>query len=193
MMQHKEVEFKYFAKDIPLTAFVNFCSAFKGNPPKYLEASGYDYFFDKADDQDGFYRIRIGHDLRQLTYKHKTKETNNYVRDEHNLNFAADMTKEYIEGYVKSLGYEYNTKLFKNCFIYLYDTFTLVYYICYDEDMHELGRFVEIEMKEEHEWGTEQAAWGELVVLEKLCRPLGISPQARVKRSLFEMFKKDKQ
>ncbi len=148
-MEAREIEFKYRADNISLTDFYAFCEGLKGAAPKYLEASGYDYFFDKADDEDGFYRVRIGHDIRQLTYKHKTKDTNNYVREEHNLDFSGNMTKEYIEGYVKSLGYEYNTKLFKNCFIYKYSTFTLVYYICYDADLKELGRFVEIEMSEE--------------------------------------------
>ncbi len=190
-MEPREVEFKYSAKDIPLTAFLKFCEGVKGES-KYLEASGFDYFYDRADDEDGFYRVRIGHDIRQLTYKHKTKDANNYIREEHNLDFSPKMPVQSIENYVKSLGYGFNNKLFKNCFIRAFDTFTLVYYICYDEDMHELGRFIEIEMSEEHDWGTEQAAWGELVVMEKLCKPLGVSPQSRIKRSLFEMFKKEK-
>ncbi len=187
-MKHLEIETKYNADSISLVAFNDFCQSLKGSP-KYLEAAGYDYFFDSDKDEDGFYRIRIGHDLRQLTYKHKTKDTNNYVRDEHNLNFASSMTKEYIEGYVKSLGYEFNTRLFKNCFIYAFETYTLVYYVCYDSDMHELGRFIEIEMSEDYPWPTEQDAWNELIAMERICRPLGISPQSRVKRSLFEMYR----
>lgn len=187
-MKHKEVEFKYNANNIALTAFNDFCQTLKG-APKYLEAAGFDYFFDSGEDEDGFYRIRIGHDIRQLTYKHKTKDTNNYVRDEHNLNFADSMSKQYIEGYVKSLGYEFNTKIFKNCFIYAFDTYTLVYYVCYDADMKELGRFVEIEMSEDYAWPTEQDAWNELIAMERICRPLGVTPQARVKRSLFELYR----
>lgn len=190
-MKHKEIEFKYRADDITLTKFVEFCTTLKGTP-KYIEAAGYDYFFSSPKDEDGFYRIRMGHDTRQLTYKNKTKESNNYVRDEHNLNFAKSMTRDYIEGYVKSLGYEFDSKLFKNCFIYAFETYTLVYYICYDADMKELGRFVEIEMSEEYAWPTEADAWNELVAMERICRPLGISPQARVKRSLFELFGKQK-
>jgi adenylate cyclase class IV len=189
-MKSTEVEFKYRADSISLTDFREFCLNLS-SVPKYTEAAGFDYFWDKADDEDGFYRIRIGHDMNQLTYKHKTKDNNNYVRDEHNLDFVPSMTKEHVEAYVSSNGYKFNRSIFKNCFIYSYDTYTLVYYVCYDEDMHELGRFIEIEMREDYPWPTEKDAWNELVAMERICKPLGISPQARVKRSLFEMFRKE--
>lgn len=189
-MQHKEIEFKYNAANISLTAFAEFCQALKGTP-KYVEVSGFDYFYSNKKDEDGFYRIRVDHKRVQLTYKLKTEKAQNYVRDEHNLNFADDMTKSYVEKYVNSRGYDFNSKLFKNCFIYVFDTYTLVYYVCYDEQMKELGRFIEIEMSEEHAWPTQQDAWNELIAMERICRPIGITPQARVKRSLFEMFGKE--
>lgn len=189
-MKHKEIEFKYNAENISLTDFAEFCQGLKGSP-KYVEVSGFDYFYSSKADEDGFYRIRVDHKRVQLTYKHKTKDTDNYVREEHNLNFDSTMTKSYVEGYVNSLGYKFNSKIFKSCFIYIFDTYTLVYYVCYNEDMKELGRFVEIEMSEDYAWPTQQDAWNELIAMERICRPIGITPQARVKRSLFEMFGKE--
>lgn len=187
--KYLEIEFKYSAKNISLQSFSEFVSTLKG-PFKYKEASGYDYFYDDPQDEDGFYRLRIGHDIRQITYKHKTKEVNNYVRDEHNLNLVKSMTFDAMVAYVASLGYTFNNKIFKSCFIYEFETYTLVYYVCSDSNISELGRFIEIEMKEDYPWSSQMDAWNELVALERICKPLGVSPQARVKRSLFELYKK---
>jgi hypothetical protein len=56
--------------------------------------------------------------------------------------------------------------------------------------MNELKRFIEIEAKEDYKWASEEEAWNEVVKYEKMFEPLGITPQNRVKRSLFELFKK---
>lgn len=184
-----EIELKYNAKNISLEDFCEFARSLKP-PVKYKEAAGYDYFYDDPKDEDGFYRLRIGHDVRQITYKHKTKETNNYIRDEHNLNLVKGMTFDAMVAYVSSLGYKFNNKIFKNCFIFEFETYTLVYYVCSDSNISELGRFIEIEMKEDYPWASQADAWNELVALERICKPLGVSPQSRVKRSLFELYKK---
>ncbi len=189
-MKAKEVEFKYKADGIKLTAFKEFCNGLKG-PYSYKEISGWDDFWDKKEDEDGFYRIREDHERLELTYKHKTKETNNYIRRENNLKISSATPREEVEIFIEDSGYSYNNTLFKNCFIFIAESHTLVYYICYDEDMKEIGRFVEIEMSEDHPWPTEKDAWNELIAMERICKPLGVTPQARVKRSLFEMFRKD--
>lgn len=184
----KEIEFKYRADDLSLATFREFCET--KEPLKYLECSGWDYFYQNQKEDDSFCRFRFGPDLSQLTFKKKTTDSNNFVRTEHNLDLDRGVTEGQARALCKEFGYQYNASIYKNCFIYKYDWYTIVFYVCYDENLKELGRFLELEMKETPEWHSEAAAWNELVVLEKLCKPLGIVPQARIKRSLYEMFRK---
>lgn len=188
-MRFKEIEFKYQAS-IGLTEFIKFCEERK--PKNYLVASGYDHFFQSKQDKEAFCRHRIGPDSNQLTFKRKLADNNNFIRTEHNIDLSKKMRTDAINSYLEEFGYVYNTSLFKNCFIYQYADHILVYYVVYDTDMSELGRFIEIEMAEDGVFDSEGAAWEELTALEKICRPLGISAQSRVKRSLFEMFKAEK-
>lgn len=187
-MKFLEIEHKYNASDIPLSVFTKFCK--ERDPMAYVCASGYDYFFSHKSDANAFCRYRHGADMNQLTFKRKTTEANNRVRTEHNIDLAPNMRRTQIEAFLKEFGYSYNTEIFKSCFVYKYSYYTLVYYICYDADMTELGRFIEIEMSEEKNWSNGEAE-AELVILEKLCKPLGILPQARIRRSLFEMFRRE--
>lgn len=189
MLNPQEIEFKYSAADISLTKFSEFCKTRK--PLKFILASGYDYFYENLKDPDAFCRHRAGPDANQLTFKRKINSANNFVRTEHNLDLLPIMTNAQVEALCAEFGYKFNTTLFKNCFIYNYDFYTLVYYICYDVEMKELGRFVEIEMSEKHAWANEEETYNALLVMEKLCaKELGISAQARIKRSLWEMYKK---
>lgn len=188
-MKYKEIEFKYYADDISLTSFSAFCKA--REPKKFLHASGYDHFYENETNAGAFCRHRSGPDMNELTFKRKTSDNNNFVRTERNISLNRTMSQEDIEGLCAEFGYKYNTSIFKNCFIYKYDWYTLVYYICYNKDMNELGRFFEIEMAEDAQWGGEKDAWNELVVMEKLCKPLGVLPQSRIKKSLFELYKND--
>lgn len=189
-MKYKEIEFKYNADAVKLSDFTAFCGAHNGGAEE-LRASGFDHFYDNLKDPDAFGRLRVGADSNQLTFKRKTQDTNNFIRTEHNIDLASWTTRDQIEALFSEFGYRYNTSLFKNCFIYVYDTYTFVYYICYDVNMKELGRFIEIEMSEQHSWVNESEAYNHLLVLEKLMKTLGISPQNRIKRSLYELYRKD--
>lgn len=188
-MKFTEVEFKYKADNVDLQKFDEFCMNKK--PNKVVLASGWDHFFNNPKDADAFYRHRIGPDMNQLTYKCKKSDINNVIRDEQNVNLAPSENKEHVEAFLARFKYKYNTSLFKTCFVYTYDRYILVYYIVYDKGMKELGRFIEIEMSEEHSWSNEQEAYNELVIIEKLCKAIGLNPQSRVKRSLFEMYAKE--
>ncbi len=189
-MKFHEVEFKYRADGISLAKFQEFCEA--KEPEKYIIASGFDHFYDNETDAVGFYRHRVGPDMNQLTYKRKTSATNNFVRKEHNLDFSKKVSVEQAAAYVKDFGYTLNTTIFKNCFVYKYEYYTLVFYICYDIGMKELGRFMEIEMDEEYAWKSEEEAMVSLVAMERLSKTLGISAQSRVKKSLYELFRQEK-
>lgn len=184
-MKPLEIEFKYKAS-CTLTEFIDFCKL-QGSY-KHVFSSGWDHFFHNVSNPDSFCRHRLGTDINQLTFKRKLSDANNYIRTEHNANLK-DMEPAAVQAMIKEFGYEYNTTIFKNCFIFDFDRYIFVYYIIYDADMNEKGRFIEIEMAEKHPWKDEQEAWGALTVLEKVAKPLGISPQGRVKRSLYEMFK----
>ncbi len=188
-MKYLEIEYKYNAASISLSDFTKFCEG--RGPSKFILASGYDFFYDNLNDKDYFGRYRLGADTNQLTTKRKTVVGNNFVRGEINVDLAPGESKAKADALFSFFGYKFNTSIFKNCFVYKFDYYTLVYYLVYDVDMNEVGRFVEIEMDEDHAWKSEAHASAELQLLEKLCKPLGITPQGRIKRSLFEMFRKE--
>lgn len=185
---NKEIEFKYSAQNISLEAFTKFC--IKRKPKHDIVISGFDHFYENIQDKDSFYRLRMDDNGKELTFKRKTTTSDNYIRIEHNIPLF-NTTREKIESYCRDVGYVYNMTLFKTCFIFAYDWYTLVYYICYDSGMHEIGRFIEIEMKEDYAWDDEDHAMHELISMERICKPLGISMNRRVKPSLYEMFKKE--
>lgn len=188
-MNFVEIETKYNASNISFEVFEKFCKS--RLPESNLFASGYDHFYDKASDSSSFCRHRVGPDSNQLTFKRKTTTSNNFVRTEHNIDLAPGVSKEQVEALCSEFGYKYNTSIFKTCFVYKYIWYVLSYYICYDLDMVERGRFVEIEMREDHKWANEDEAWSSLVVLEKLCKSLGLTPKSRIRKSLFELYRED--
>lgn len=188
-MNFKEIETKYNAENISLTEFIAFCN--NRDPVKSFNVSGYDHFYDKTGDDESFYRHRVGENFNQLTFKRKTVDNNNFIRTEHNINLKRKVGKDQVAALCAEHGYKYNTSIFKTAFVYQYDNYSLVWYSCYNTEMKELGRFVEIEMSEDHEWTNDQEAWDLLVALEKLCKSIGVSPQARIKKSLFELFRKN--
>lgn len=186
-LKNTEIEFKYKA-NISLTDFKAFCES--RNPLKFQIISGFDHFMSNPGSPDSFYRHRVNTNENQLTFKRKREEDNNYVREERNIDLPLSVSQDKVEALCAVHGYTYNTSIFKNCFIYNYDYYTLVFYVCYDINLVERGRFLEIEMKEDHPWASEDEAYSSLLVLEKTCKELGACPKSRVSASLFEMFRK---
>lgn len=191
-MQCKEIEFKYRADGIPFSKFREFCSGLKG-VVELITPSGTDVFFAKAGDNTTFFRHRRSGLASELTLKKKTTESDNFVRNEYNIDINPEHSENYIGHMLKELGYDREFLLHKNSCVYVGDWFLLSYYICYDDDMGEVGRFIELELREDVDYPTIEAAWDNLLILEKLCRPLGITPLGRIKQSLFEMFRPSKQ
>lgn len=183
-----EIETKYRAGEVKLSDFKAFCEA--KDPRSYKVVSGSDYFYSNTKDSDSFWRHRVGPDSNQITFKRKTADTNNFVRVEHNIELRKDMTVEAVAAMLKEFAYTYNTEIFKNCFIYKYEYYTIVLYICYDKDMKELERFIELEMQEDYDWKNVDEAWNALIVLEKTAKDIGITSRNRVRSSLFELFRK---
>jgi adenylate cyclase class IV len=183
-LRSREIEFKYSAEDILVSKFIQFCEARK--PIDTISVAGYDRFYKGA--EDTFYRHRRNIGENELTFKKKTTKDNSFVRVEHNISLKQQVTDEQINNYLEDIGYKYSFTLHKNCLIYNYVDHTLVLYTCYNEDMREVGRFIEIEMKEDYPWQSDQHAMENLIVMERICKPLGIKSSNRVMNSLFELY-----
>lgn len=183
----KEIELKYSASNISLQRFLTFCQ--ERDPIKYLTGFGPDYFYSNSKDETYFQRYRVASEYKELTLKRKLNSENNVIRTERNMKMHKSMTKDKIDGYMKEIGYEYNTMLYKVCHVFEYSYYSLVYYICFDAGMSEMARFIEIEMKEEYPWESINHAISELNAMEIICKPLGLKKKDRINESLFELFR----
>jgi adenylate cyclase class IV len=127
--------------------------------------------------------------MGELTIKRKTQDANNNNRVEVNLPTQGKSTKA-VAAFVDLLGYKPNFSIFKTCKIAFLEKVVLVYYVVYDENLNEKQRFIEVEANEKYNWNSEQEAWDEVLKYEKMLEPLGITPKHRLRKSLFELFKK---
>ena len=184
-MQFKEIEYKYDAADVTMVQFVELMET--QSIKKKMMVSSYDDYF--VDSVGNFIRYRHHDGRGELTIKRKLNVNNNNERLEVNVPTIGDNLKT-ITAFVDLLGYKPNFGIYKTCKIYWIDKVVLVYYVVYDKDLKELRRFVEVEADEDLSWETEQQAWDEIAKYEKLLEPLGITPKNRLKKSLFEIFRK---
>lgn len=188
---NKEIEFKYNANDIKLSDYIKLATEL--NPKAELVVSGFDYYYLK-DNEAVIARYRADKDRPQLTLKRKLNDSNNWVRTEINLDLKPNMpTPEIlkkVDAFYNELGFKRNFGILKTCFIHYWDGFNTVYYIVSDENIKEKVRFIEIEMDEDYPWTNEEQAMAKLIEVEKAFKSLGITPQARMRKSLFEIFKK---
>lgn len=87
----------------------------------------------------------------------------------------------------------FNFKVYKICWIYwLKNNVVAVYYVTFDEDFRESGRFVELEADPRHEWASKEEAWDAVLSVEKELGKLNITPQNRMRNSLYQLFRSDK-
>lgn len=185
-MKFKEIELKYSADDIRFEEFMGIISQLPVK--RRMTVSSFDDYFTKGD-QD-FVRYRYSDDRGELTIKRKTSTRNNNERVEVNVPTSGDDFNT-VQAFVNLLGYTHNFGIYKTCKIYWLDKVDLVYYVVYDKEFKELRRFIEIEALEDVEWESEEAALTEVLKYEKLLEPLGITPQHRLRKSLFEIFRVD--
>lgn len=188
MNEFSELEYKYRADDIKLQDFVNLMETLPLVASK--DVSSWDYYFTNNSNKEEFLRYRIS-DKPELTIKRKTKQTNNWERTEVDLPIDANRINiKTVSKFVELLGYSENFRIYKTCSIYWLDIINFVYYIVYDANMNEKGRFIEVEINKE-KLGKEL-----IIVSEQLRRgedilaKLGLTPQNRLKKSLFEIFVK---
>lgn len=183
-MHFKEIETKYYANNIGMDDFVKLVQPLN---PEWVMVSSYDDYFTNSSDE--FIRYRYHDTMGELTIKRKTQDSNNLNRVEVNLPTQGKNSKS-VEAFVDLLGYKLNFSIFKTCKIAFLQKAVLVYYVVYDENLNEKQRFIEVEANEKYEWTSEQEAWDEVLKYEKMLEPLGITPKHRLRKSLFELFKK---
>lgn len=186
-LEGKELEYKYRADSLPLEDFRKFCASLGTSTA--VEAAGYDYFYADPKRPGDFLRHRIGPEFNQLTLKRKIDE-NNVLREEYNIMLAQFTQVDSIAQLAKSFGFEFNRRIYKNVFVYQFEQYNICFYACYDDNLQELGRFVEIEMAEEYPWESADNAVRLLNTLETRAGVLGITHKNRMRRSLFEQFRR---
>lgn len=190
MEEFKELEFKYKADEVVLKNFIELINSL--GPKRAKDVSSWDTYYTQDGNKEEFQRFRDS-DTPELTKKRKVKTSNNWERIESDLPLDPTRINESKVAFHVGLdGYKKNFKIYKTCFIYWFDIVNYVYYIVYDENMKEQGRFIEVEVNKEKvlELGGVDKAFDKLKEQEQALLKLGISPQNRLKKSLFEMFVK---
>lgn len=136
------------------------------------------------------YRFSDSEKRAELTTKRKLKDFNNIIRKEQNVRVDQNSSKTIHEFVTNGLGYQYNFTIVKYVQIYIFKDATLPWYTVVDED-GKRDTFVEIEVDEQllHKI-TEEEAWAIVHKYEKILEPLGITSKNRLRKSLFEMYKK---
>lgn len=192
MNEFKELEYKYKADDVKLTDFVNLMINLI--PTKRKDVSSWDHYYTSVVTKDAFIRFRES-DNPELTMKRKIQSSNNWERLEIDLPLDPNRIKiNTVNKWAEMEDYKHNFTIYKSCFIFWYDIVNTVYYVVYNEDMKEVGRFIEVEVNKEQvdKLGVD-ACFEKLKDFEKALTALGISPQNRLKKSLFEMFVKNEE
>lgn len=132
------------------------------------------------DDYNKFMEM-IGADRHKIAAKYDAAA---HISVKFDLDKMVNIAKE-------ELGYVKNFKIYKMCWIYWTKDVNVVYYVVFNEDFQEVGRFMEIEANQDKEWESEEQAMNAVLDMEQKFAGLGISPQNRLKKSLFEMFRKE--
>lgn len=196
-----EFEVKFRVDESKLNEWKQICTDIKNQSPKdykgFIYVDSDDEYFTKAslsEDLDyEFVRYRYSENEKraELTTKRKLKDSNNIIRKEQNVRVDGNSKQTIHEFITEGLGYDFNFKISKYVQIYIFKEATLPFYTVID-DKGSRDTFVEIEVNEEllHSI-TEAEAWDIIKKYEGLLSRLGISSKNRLRKSLFEMYKKE--
>lgn len=187
-----ELEFKYDGSDIKLTKFVEFAQTLP--IVKHIEGAGWDSYYSgdgKIELPFEFIRLRQSPDFAELTVKIKNTEKNNQNRFELDLPLLPSRTTNWlIEKFVALFGFKENFRVFKYFDIYWTDKVDIVYYTIYNRDMVEVGRRVEIEARKDYKFTSQEEALAAVKDMEQQMAIIGITPQKRMRKSMWEQFRK---
>jgi CYTH domain len=192
-IKENEIEFKYYANNISVEDFNNFSR--KLNPEKYVEVYSWDHYYKSTNPDAKIEFLRFRNSTKpELTFKIKREEKNNNQRIEVDLpldpNMNSQELKEYVDLFTKHLGFEWNFSLFKYCHIYYYNKIDTTYYITYDEEMKEKGRFCEVEARKDCNFENKEEAEKLVLDFEQKLSAFGITPQNRMRKSQWELNKR---
>lgn len=188
--EFKELEHKYKADSVKLSDFIKLMGSM--NPKVRKDVSSWDYYYTNKTNEDEFMRFRQSDNNPELTIKRKVKTSNNWERIEVDLPLDDSRIKlNKVETFASLLNYSENFRIYKTCFIFWLENVNYVYYVVYNENMKEVGRFIEVEVNKEQVpvLGVDKAV-EELKAASQKLEEFGISAQNRLKLSLFEMFRK---
>lgn len=189
-----EFETKY---RLSLTDFPSFTLVMESIPGlvNFLFARGPDHYFSRPDGSLGRYRVAQfatnEGKFAQWTVKEKREGAkDNVFRFETNWRIDNTPEEEVYAGALK-MGYRFNFKITKQCHIYEYEDATVVFYSVRELTSTQEDYFLEIEVKEEtiHNL-TEKEAWGVIEKYERLLAPTGINAHKRIRKSLYELYRK---
>lgn len=183
-----EFEYKYRADGILLTDFKELIETTNGTTGT-LDISSWDCYFSK--NEADFLRFRQGN-LPELTKKVKFHTDNNWKRLECDLPLDAKrVTKEIVAKFAEMEGYKKDFEIYKSCFIYWTESVNYVYYIVYDTNLTELGRFIEVEINKNSVKDTSFSNLSKILEVEEAkLHKLGLGPKDRISSSLFELYSK---
>jgi adenylate cyclase class IV len=188
-----EFETKYSSDISQLSQF----KSIAGNLPGLLDftyCEGPDTYMTKPDGSFGRYRAaKYPHDTKYAQWTLKCKAIgakNNFSRLEYNWRVDGTPAQEILDGAI-AMGFTFNFKISKECFIYRFPECTLVFYSVKEEGSTKWDYYIEIEITEEtvHEL-TEEQAWDIIRKYEKILEPVGVTAQKRKRLSLYEMYRK---
>lgn len=186
-----ELETKYRVEGDFLYTFKNLVQELPGLEEFIYVESKDVYYVNKNND---FVRYRFSPnktDKRsEITWKFKpVGALNNIKRKE--INWRVDETPiESIEEGIRIEGFVKNFSINKLVHIYKFNDATLPFYTVQD-DRGSLDHFIEIEVNEELIKSlTEEQAFDIIRKYEDLLAPIGINSNKRLKKSLFEMYRK---
>ena len=150
-----------------------------------------DYYFSNG---KRFCRWRQSHESDgsqtwELTSKKRTNSINNNIRVEVNLPLVAEgmnFEKAKLFSELHSLSFDFAIK--KSAKVIWVDKVVISHYSTYNMKNKLLDTWLEVEADEHYPWANEAEAMAEVLDWEKRFAVLGITPQLRIKRSLFEIY-----
>lgn len=192
-LSFEELEYKYRADTVQLGAFLELMAGLPAT--RRLKAASWDIYYTHSSSEDSFLRLRLDPHKPELTKKVKKAVTNNWARLESDLPLdPARISEEVAAFHVGLDGYSENFRIFKYCDIHYMPDINYVFYIVYDKDMRESGRFIEVEVNKGRVLELDSISpGGSLEALrqgELRLSALGITPQHRLRKSLYELYRR---
>lgn len=188
MDEFRELEYKYRADNVTFMDFIALMEQM--NPLTKKEAASWDHYYTGIHNENEFIRYRES-DSPELTRKFKVQSGNNWDRVEVDLPLdPSKITKTIVNKWVEVSNYSSNFSIYKVCTIYFFENTNYVYYITFDKNMKELDRFIEVEVNKSKIPNMTSNPGDVLTEASKKLEKLGLSSQNRMKKSLFELYRK---